>query len=37
MDIALQDIDPARLKASHELLNVIAEKLKLIKQGFSYG
>ena len=27
MEIALQDIDPARLKASHELLNVIAEKL----------
>ena len=27
MEIALQDIDPVRLKASHELLNVIAEKL----------
>nr|MBT6354505.1 alpha-glucosidase/alpha-galactosidase [Pelagibacteraceae bacterium] len=27
MEIALQDIDPIRLKASHELLNVIAEKL----------
>ena len=27
MEIALQDIDPARLKASHELLNVISEKL----------
>ena len=27
MEIALQDIDPVRLKASHELLNVIADKL----------
>jgi len=27
MEIALQDIDPVRLKASHELLNVISEKL----------
>ena len=27
MEIALQDIDIVRLKASHELLNVIAEKL----------
>ena len=27
MEISLQDIDPVRLKASHELLNVIAEKL----------
>ena len=27
MEIALQDIDPLRLKASHELLNVISEKL----------
>jgi len=27
MEISLQDIDPVRLKASHELLNVISEKL----------
>ena len=27
MEISLQDIDPIRLKASHELLNVIADKL----------
>jgi len=27
MEIALQDIDPVRLKASHELLNIISEKL----------
>ena len=27
MEISLQDIDPVRLKASHELLNVIADKL----------
>jgi len=27
MEIALQDIDPVRLKASHDLLNVISEKL----------
>ena len=27
MEIALQDIDPVRLKASHELLNVISKKL----------
>jgi alpha-galactosidase len=27
MEIALQDIDPVRLKISHELLNVISEKL----------
>ena len=27
MEIALQDIDPVRLKASHELLNVISQKL----------
>ena len=27
MEIALQDIDPVRLKASHELLNVISSKL----------
>jgi alpha-galactosidase len=27
MEIALQDIDPVRLKLSHELLNVISEKL----------
>ena len=27
MEIALQDIDPVRLKASHELLNIISKKL----------
>jgi len=27
MEISLQDIDPVKLKASHELLNVISEKL----------
>ena len=27
MEIALQDIDPVRLKASHELLKVISKKL----------
>ncbi len=27
MEIALHDIDPVRLKASHDLLNIISKKL----------
>ena len=29
MEIALQDIDPVRLKASHDLIDVISDKLKV--------
>ena len=29
MEIALQDIDPVRLKASHDLIDVISEKLNV--------
>ena len=36
MEIALQDIDPVRLKASHELLNVISEKLNASPKITSY-
>ena len=36
MEIALQDIDPVRLKASHELLNLISEKLNASPKITSY-
>ena len=36
MEIALQDIDPVRLKASHELLNVISEKFNASPKITSY-
>ena len=36
MEIALQDIDPVRLKASHELLNVISKKLNASPKITSY-
>ena len=36
MEIAIQDIDPVRLKASHELLNVISEKLNASPKITSY-
>ncbi|MDC0233121.1 alpha-glucosidase/alpha-galactosidase [Pelagibacteraceae bacterium] len=36
MEIALQDIDTVRLKASHELLNVISEKLNASPKITSY-
>ncbi len=36
MEIALQDIDPLRLKASHDLLNIISEKLNASPKIVSY-
>jgi len=39
MEIALQDIDPVRLKASHDLIDVISKKLQkidLVSKGDDY-
>ena len=36
MEISLQDIDPVRLKASHDLLNVISSKLNASPKITSY-
>ena len=36
IEIALQDIDPKRLKASHDLLNVVAQKLNAKPKITSY-
>ena len=36
MEISLQDIDPVRLKASHELLNAISKKLNASPKITSY-
>ena len=36
IEIALQDIDPKRLKASHDLLNVVAQKLNANPKITSY-